>query len=113
VLDQCGRRLRATLGFLQLGPARPGAVASVPSLDSWAGIGLIVVGMARQGFSIDLGEHGAGRWIAVFYSGRGGHEPVTAAGTAQESTPWRAVQRAAWETLGKAAVDNRRASSGA
>jgi hypothetical protein len=47
----------------------------------------------------ERGEHGAGQWIAVFYTGRGGHEPVAAAGTAQEPTPWRAVQRAAWEVL--------------
>jgi hypothetical protein len=52
--------------------------------------------MARSGFYIDLDEHGPGRLIAVFYSGRGGHQPVTAAGSAQEATPWLAVQRAAW-----------------
>jgi hypothetical protein len=68
-----------------------------------AGIGLIVVGMTHQGFKVSVGEHGAGQWIAVFYSGRGGHEPVAAAGTAQEATPWRAVQRAAWELIGRPA----------
>jgi hypothetical protein len=73
-------------------------------LDSWSGIGLIVVGMSHQGFTVSLGEHGAGRWIAVFFHGRGGHEPIAAAGTAQEATPWRAVQRAEWETLNKAGV---------
>jgi hypothetical protein len=36
-------------------------------LDSWSGIGLVVVGMAHQGFQVSLGEHGAGRWIAVFF----------------------------------------------
>jgi hypothetical protein len=50
---------------------------------------------------VSLGEHRVGRWIAVFYHGRGGHEPIAAAGTAQEGTPWRAVQRAAWEVLQK------------
>jgi hypothetical protein len=45
---------------------------------------------------VSLGEHGVGRWIATFFHGRGGHEPIAAAGTAQEPTPWRAVQRAAW-----------------
>jgi hypothetical protein len=88
--------LRAALGFLQLAPRASELRLLHRWLDSWAGLGLVVVGMARQGFSVDLGEHGAGRWIAVFYSGRGGHQPVTAAGTAQEPTPWRAVQRAAW-----------------
>jgi hypothetical protein len=71
-------------------------------LDSWSGIGLVVVGMAHQGFQVCVGEHGAGQWIAVFYSGRDGHEPVTAAGTARAQTPWRAVQRAAWAAVGKA-----------
>jgi len=42
--------------------------------------------MTHQGFQVSLGEHGAAQWIAVFYSGRGGHEPVTAAGTAQAAT---------------------------
>jgi hypothetical protein len=57
--------------------------------------------MAHQGFTVSLGEHGVGRRIAVFFHGRGGHEPVDAAGTVQEPTPWRAVQRAAWETLNR------------
>ncbi len=68
-------------------------------LDSWRGIGLIVVGMARQGFQISLGDHGSGQWIAVFYRGSGGHEQIEPAGTAQAATPWEAVQGAAWEAL--------------
>jgi hypothetical protein len=47
---------------------------------------------------VSLGEHGAGRWIAAFFQGRGGHEPI-AVGTTQKGTPWRAVQRAAWAAL--------------
>jgi hypothetical protein len=91
--------LRAALDFLQLAPRAPELRLLHQWLDTWAGIGLVIVGMARQGFSVDLGEHGAGRWIVVFYSGRGGHQPVTAAGTAQEATAWRAVQRAAWAVV--------------
>jgi hypothetical protein len=68
-------------------------------LDTWTGIGLVVVGMTHQGFQVSLGEHGAGQWIAVFYGGHGGHEPVAAAGTMQASTPWQAVQRAAWAAV--------------
>jgi hypothetical protein len=100
-LDARGRRLRAALGFLQLAPRAPELRLVHAWLDSWSGIGLIVVGMAHQGFTVSLGEHGSGRWIAVFFHGRGGHEPVAAAGTAQEPTPWRAVQRAALETLNR------------
>ena len=73
-------------------------------LDSWSGIGLIVVGMQRQGFRLSLGDHGARRWIAIFYGGHGGHEPITAAGTAQAPTPWQAVQRAAWAAMGRNAA---------
>jgi hypothetical protein len=51
---------------------------------------------------VSLGEHGAGRWIAVFFHRSGGHEPLAAESAAQEWTPWRAVQRAAWEALARA-----------
>ena len=55
------------------------------------GIGLIVTGMSHQGYTVSPGEHGVGRWIAAFFHGRGGHEPIAAAGTAQEGTLWRGV----------------------
>ncbi len=71
-------------------------------LDSWRGIGLIVVGMAWHGFQVSLGDHGSGQWIAVFYRGSGGHERIEAAGTAQAATPWEAVQQAAWTALQQA-----------
>jgi hypothetical protein len=92
-------RLTAALGFLQLEPRAPELRLLHRWLDSWSGIGLIVVGMSHQGFQVSVGEHGAGQWIAVFDSGRGGHEPVAGAGTAQAATPWRAVQRAAWAAV--------------
>jgi hypothetical protein len=92
-------RLTAALGFLQLEPRAPELRLLHRWLDSWSGIGLVVFGMTHQGFQVSVGEHGAGQWIAVFYSGHGGHEAVAAAGTAQAATPWRAVQRAAWEAL--------------
>jgi hypothetical protein len=91
---------RAALGFLRLPPTEPELVLLHRALDHWHGLGQVVVGMRRHGFQVRLGEHGAGQWIAVFFRGRGGHEPIAAAGTAQEATPWRALQRAAWEALG-------------
>jgi hypothetical protein len=103
-LDARGRRLRAALAAVLVRADAPELRLVHDWLDSWSGIGLIVVGMSHQGFTVSLGEHGAGRWIAVFFHGRGGHEPIAAAGTAQEATPWRAVQRAEWETLNKAGV---------
>jgi hypothetical protein len=76
-------RLTAALGFLQLEPRAPELRLLHRWLDSWSEIGLIVVGMSHQGFQVSVGEHGAGQWIAVFYGGRGGHEPVAGAGTAR------------------------------
>jgi hypothetical protein len=98
-LDARGRRLRAALAAVLMPDNAPEVRLVRQWLDAWSGIGLIVVGMSHQGFTVSLGEHGGGRWIAVFFPGRGGHEPVAPAGTAQEQTPWRAVQRAALVTL--------------
>ena len=72
-------------------------------LDTWTGIGHIVVGMKRHGYEVSMGDHG-GQWIAVFYEGHGGYETLRAAGTAQAPTPWGAVQRAAWEAMQAASV---------
>jgi hypothetical protein len=54
-LDARGRRLRAAIA----------AVLVRDWLDSWSGIGLIVVGMSHQGFTVSLGEHGVLRWMAT------------------------------------------------
>ena len=105
-MTPAGRRLRAALGFLQLPRRAPELRLLHRWLDTWSGIGLVVVGMQRQGFQVSVGEHGAGQWIAVFYSGHGGHEPVAAAGTAQAATPWRAVQGAAWAAVGNERIYN-------
>jgi hypothetical protein len=96
-----GRRLRAALAAVLVRNNAPELWLMREWLDNWSGLGLIIAGMSHQGFTVSLGEHGAGRWIAVFDHGRGGYEPVDAAGTGQEPTPWRAVQRAAWEVLDK------------
>jgi hypothetical protein len=101
-LDPRGRRLRAALAAVLVRAEAPELRLIHDWLDSWSGIGLIVVGMAHQGFTVSLGEHGVGRWIAVFFYGGGGHALVAPAGTAQEPTPWRAVQRAAWQAMGRA-----------
>jgi hypothetical protein len=85
---------RAALGFMQIPPRAPELRLLHRRLDSLGCIGLVVVSMAHQGYQVSLGEHGTARWIAVFYRAGGGHEPVVAAGTAQEATAWRAVQRA-------------------
>jgi hypothetical protein len=103
-LDTRGRRLRAALAALLVRDRARELDLVHQWLDTWAGLGLVVAGMAHQGFTVSLGEHGVGRWIAVFFHGRGGQEPIAAAGTAQEPTPWRAVQRAAWAAVTKASA---------
>jgi hypothetical protein len=53
--------------------------------------------MAHQGLS------DTARWIAIFYRAGGGHEPVVAAGTAQEATVSRVVHgRRGWRWPGGA-----------
>jgi len=64
-------------------------------LDSWSGLGAIVVGMARQGYRLSLTNLTEGEWRAVFSS----HPLTSADGFAVARTPWRAVQMAAWAAL--------------
>jgi hypothetical protein len=101
-LDGRGRRLRAALAAVLVNADAPELRLIREWLDCWAGIGLVVVGMSHQGFQVSIGDHGAGQWIAVFYSGSGGHERVAAEGTSQAVSPWTAVQQAAWRALNKA-----------
>jgi hypothetical protein len=95
--------LRAALAFLQLQVQAPELRLLHRWLDSWSGLGLIVAGMTRQGFQLGLDQR-TGAWLAVFYRGSGGHTPIRPAGTAQASTPWAAVQRAAWAAISTARI---------
>jgi len=62
VLDDRRRLpLRSALGLLQLPPRAPELRILHRWLDTWSGIGLVVVRMRRQGFQISLGEHAAGQ----------------------------------------------------
>jgi len=99
-MDQRGCLLRAALGFLALEPRASELQLLHRCFDTWRGVGDVVMGMQRQGFQLSLGDHGAGQWIAIFYMGHGGQQPLEAAGTAQAPTPWAAVQAAARHALG-------------
>src|SRR6185436_20819274 len=59
--------LGAALGFLQLRPRAPELQLLHRWLDTWAGIGLIAVGLHRQGWDLLLTQYGAGNWRATFY----------------------------------------------
>ena len=65
-------------------------------LDGWSGLGLIVAGMARQDFDLELRGFPRG-WRATFYPSGLAHSIV--AGTGWAASPWRAIQRAAWSAL--------------
>jgi len=74
-------------------------------LDSWASIGRIAVGMARQGYDLQLTRYDAKGWRATFYTSGMEHSITSATGTGWELTPWHATQRAAWEVLKKAGAE--------
>ena len=71
-------------------------------LSSWRGIGLVTAGMARQGYDLSLTRYADSGWRATFYVTGREHSPTGASGSAFEPTPFRAVHRAAWETLARA-----------
>jgi hypothetical protein len=107
VLNQRGQLLRAALGFAGLPRASyDRALHALCSwLDSWPGIGRVAVGMAHQGFDLQLTRYDERGWRATFYTTGMEHSPTSATGTGWESTPWRATQWAAWEALRKGLRD--------
>jgi hypothetical protein len=71
-------------------------------LSGWPGSGRIVLGMIRQGYDLQLTRYGEEGWRANFYPAGREHSMTSAVGSAWQSTPWRAVQQAAWDALVKA-----------
>jgi hypothetical protein len=68
-------------------------------LGSWGGIGRVAVGMARQGYDLQLARYADEGWRATFYVSGKEHSAPRYVGSAWEPTPWRAVQVAAREAL--------------
>jgi len=103
VLDQRGRLLVAAFGFAGCSmPSYDRALHALRSwLDSWSGIGHVTVGMARQGYDLQLTRYDEKGWRATFYTNGMEHSPTSATGTGWERTPWHVTQRAAWEALRK------------
>ena len=75
------------------------ATALARWMDSWTGIGAVVVGMAAQGCDLQLTAYAGENWRATFFVTGMAHSIVK--GSAYEPTPRRAVQRAAWEALNR------------
>jgi hypothetical protein len=88
--------LTAALGFLQLPPQAPELRLLHRWLDTWTGIGLIAVGMHRQGLRLSLSHIADGEWRCIFM----GDNPLVAPkGYGVAPTPWKAVQQAAQQCL--------------
>ena len=98
--DHRARLMLATLGFLRLdSQLSPVLHALHRWLDSWHGIGQISVGMARQGYDLQLTRYDEQGWCATFYTSGMEHSITSATASAWERTPWRAVQQAALSAL--------------
>ncbi len=94
--------LLAALGFALVRDAGPGEAviqALRRWLGSWNGIGRIVSGMARQGYDVSLARYDGLGWRATFYVTGSEHSATAATGSAFETTPFGAVQLAAWRAL--------------
>jgi hypothetical protein len=63
--------LVVALGFLQLSPRAPELLVLHQWLDSWTGLGLIAVGLHRQGWDLQLTQYGDGNWRATPSKGLG------------------------------------------
>ena len=101
--DQRGQLLRAAVGFAGCSmPSYDRALHALRTwLDCWSGIGHITVGMARQGYDLQLTRYNEKGWRATFYTTGMEHSPTSGTATGYERTPWHATQRAAREALKK------------
>jgi hypothetical protein len=83
VLDQRGQLLRAAVGFAGCSmPSYDRALHALRSwLDSWSGIGHVTIGMARQGYDLQLTRYDEKGWRATFYTTGMEHSPTSATGT--------------------------------
>jgi hypothetical protein len=104
-LDARGRRLRAALAAVLVPADGPELRLVREWLDSWMGIGLIVAGMAHQGWDLQLTAYAGRDWRANFFPAGIAHSIL--GGSGWEPTPWRAVQRAAWEALHEGGMGRR------
>jgi hypothetical protein len=97
VLDPRGKLLRAALGFAGCSlPSYDRALWALRNwLDSWSGIGHVTVGVARQGYDLQVDLVRREGLARDLLHDRDGAFATSATGTAWERTPWRATQRAA------------------
>lgn len=95
-LDARGRRLRAALAALMVKADEPELRMVHRWLDTWTGLGLVVVGVERHGLRFSLSHIADREWRAYFMA-----SPMFAPeGFGVAPTPWGAVQRASWAAMG-------------
>jgi hypothetical protein len=90
--EQRAKNLHAALAFLRLRSTEPELNLLHRVFDSWSGLGLITVGVERQGMRLSLSHIAEGEWRATFQS----HAMWAPEGFGVAATPWKAVQDAAW-----------------
>jgi hypothetical protein len=95
--DDPGRRRLIAALAAALTPGEMPELALVRAwLGGWRGVGLVVAGMARQDFDLELRGFPRG-WRATFYPSGLAHSIV--AGTGWAPGVAQAVQQAAWKAL--------------
>jgi len=99
VLNESRRRtLYAALGFLQLPPRTPELRRLHRWLDTWTGVGLITVGVERQGYRLSLSHIAEDEWRAYFMRD---NPPAGSEGLWRRSyAHGRRCSGAAWAALG-------------
>jgi hypothetical protein len=79
------RNLQAALGFLRVRPHTPELRSLHGWLDTWAGVGLITVGVERRGLRLSLSHIAEDEWRAYF---EGDNRLLTPKGYGVAPTPW-------------------------
>jgi hypothetical protein len=82
------RNLVAALSFLEL-PSGASELRLLHGwLDTWAGVGLITIGVERLGYRLSLSHIAEREWRATF----SGHPLFAPVGYGVAATPWEATQ---------------------
>jgi len=90
--------LRAALAFLRLPPTEPELELRHRTFDNWHGLGMVTVGVERLGYRLSVSHVAEGEWRAYF---TGDNQKLAPVGYGVASTPWTAVQQAAWTAVPK------------
>src|SRR5438105_15961971 len=93
--DQRGRLLRAAVGFAGCSmPSSDRAPHALRTwLDCWSGIGHVVVGMARQGYDLQLTRYDEKGWRATLYTTGMEHSPTGVAPVSWTPQSWGGKER--------------------